>query len=239
MRRPPMMRPQKHLSRVRTAVTILMWALLGGRAMAGPIFVTGAGPGGGPHVQVFDAATGNLIIGFFAYDPSFTGGVRVAATDINADGVPDVITAPGPGGGPHVRVFDGAALQTGQVVELFGLFAYAPSFVGGVYIGAGTNIPRNVLIDRPFHVFAVCPAATRFAVVSAAGALVRGSAGTTASRLTNGTYVVTFNIDVTDCAWQVTVGQTGSVGATTGVGNVAGRAGNANALFITTRDLSS
>ncbi len=233
------MRPRKHPTWIRTAVTILMWGLLGGPAMAGPIFVTGAGPGGGPHVQVFDAETGDLIIGFFAYDPAFTGGVRVAAADVNDDGVPDVITAPGPGGGPHVKVFDGAALQTGQVVELYGLFAYNPAFTGGVYIGAASNIPRPAKVDRPFHVFVVCAASTRFAVVSAAGTFVRGSVGTTASRLTAGTYVVSFDIDVTSCSWQVTVGQTGSVGTTTGEGNVAGRSGNANGLFITTSDIIS
>ena len=35
----------------------------------------------------------------------------------------------------------------------------------------------------------------------------------------------------------VSVGQTGSAGSTTGVANVAGRSGNANGLFITTRDV--
>jgi hypothetical protein len=92
-------------------------------------------------------------------------------------------------------------------------------------------------LDRPFHVFTICPGTSRWAVVSSAGGFERGSAGTSASRLTTGTYVVTFNIDVSECAWQVTVGQTNSVGATTGVGNVAGRSGNANALFITTYDV--
>jgi hypothetical protein len=134
-------------------------------------------------------------------------------------------------------VFDGAALQNGHVVELFGLFAYNPAFTGGVYIGAGTTIPRPAKVDRLFHVFVVCAATTRFAVVGADGDFVRGSAGTTASRLTTSTYVVSFDIDVTTCSWQVTVGQTGSVGATTGEGNVAGRSGNANGLFITTSDI--
>jgi hypothetical protein len=92
-------------------------------------------------------------------------------------------------------------------------------------------------VNRPFHVFVECGGGvSRFAVVSGVGAFVRGSAGTTAGQLNTGTYVVTFNMDVTNCAWLVTVGQTGSSGSTTGVGNVAGRAGNANALFITTRD---
>lgn len=233
-----MKRPRIHPTWIRTAVTILMWGLVAGPAMAAdPIFVTAPGPGGGPHVLVFNARTGALIVGFFAYDPSFTGGVRVAAADVNEDGVPDVITVPGTGGGPHVRVFDGAALQNAQVVELYGLLAYNPAFTGGVYIGAGTTIPRSVKVDRPFHVFVVCAASTRFAVVDDDGSIVRGSVGTTASRLTTGTYVVSFDINVTACSWQVTVGQTGSVGATTGEGNVAGRSGNANGLFITTSDI--
>jgi hypothetical protein len=92
-------------------------------------------------------------------------------------------------------------------------------------------------VDRSFHVFVVCAATTRFAVVSSNGTFSRGSAGTTASRLTVGTYVVSFDINVTTCSWQVTVGQTGSVGTTTGVGNVAGRSGNAFGLFITTHDI--
>jgi hypothetical protein len=56
--------------------------------------------------------------------------VRVAAADVNGDGVADVITAAGPGGGPHVRVFDG---QTNA--ELLSFFAYNPGFTGGVWVG--------------------------------------------------------------------------------------------------------
>jgi hypothetical protein len=38
--------------------------------------VVGAGPGGGPNVRVFDA-TGVMHSDFFAFDPSFRGGVVV------------------------------------------------------------------------------------------------------------------------------------------------------------------
>src|SRR5207244_1839112 len=69
--------------------------------------ITGAGSGGGPHVKIFDGATGDVIASFFAYDPGFRGGVNVAAGDVNGDGKADIITGAGPGGGPHVKVFDG------------------------------------------------------------------------------------------------------------------------------------
>jgi len=94
--------------------------------------VFGAGPGGGPHVRVFDAQTGAVMHDLFAYDPAFTGGVRVAAGDINGDGIPDIVTAPGAGGGPHVKVFNGTS-----AAALMSFFAYDVGFTGGVYVAAG------------------------------------------------------------------------------------------------------
>ncbi|HEY1377553.1 MAG TPA: FG-GAP-like repeat-containing protein [Gemmataceae bacterium] len=94
--------------------------------------VTGAGPGGGPHIKVFDGATGALLTQFFAFDPRFSGGVSVAAADVNGDGKADIVVGAGPGGGPNVRVLSGA---TGAVLRNF--FAYAPSFRGGVSVAAG------------------------------------------------------------------------------------------------------
>lgn len=94
--------------------------------------VTGAGSGGGPHVKVFSGATGEELHQFFAYDPAFTGGVRVAAGDVNGDGYADVVTGAGAGGGPHVKVF---SLATDAVSHSF--FAYDPAFQGGVMVAAG------------------------------------------------------------------------------------------------------
>src|SRR5438477_54410 len=70
--------------------------------------VVGAGAGGGPHVQVVSGATGAGLASFFAYSTAFTGGVQVAAGDIDGDGKADIITGAGAGGGPHVQVFSGA-----------------------------------------------------------------------------------------------------------------------------------
>ena len=94
--------------------------------------VTGTGPGAGPHVKVFSGATGAEIRSFFAYAPTFTGGVFVAAGDVNDDGFDDIITGADGGGGSHVKAFSGA---TGA--ELRSFFAFDPSFSGGVRVGAG------------------------------------------------------------------------------------------------------
>jgi len=58
--------------------------------------------------------------------------VRVAVGDVTGDGVADIITAAGPGGGPHVKVFSGV---DGSLVASF--FAYGASFSGGVFLAVG------------------------------------------------------------------------------------------------------
>jgi hypothetical protein len=94
-------------------------------------------------VTVYDAG-GAVLARFLAYDPSFTGGVHVAVGDINGDGVDDVITGPGSGGGPHVKVVDGTRLgqllPNGEIADsalLYTFQAYDESFRGGVYVAAG------------------------------------------------------------------------------------------------------
>jgi hypothetical protein len=114
--------------------------------------IAGAGNGGGPHVQVFDGkalAVGTpptVLASFFAYDPSFRGGVTVAGADINHDGFAEVITGAGPepsqNVGPTVEVFDGATLVQNPVgspapAPLESFSAFAPNFTGGVFVAAG------------------------------------------------------------------------------------------------------
>ena len=94
--------------------------------------VTGADAGAGPHVKVFSGQTGGELQSFFAYSVSFLGGVRVAAGDVNNDGLADIITGAGAGGVPHVKVFDG---KTGS--ELRSFLAYDSAFSGGVFVGGG------------------------------------------------------------------------------------------------------
>ena len=94
--------------------------------------VTGAGPGGGPQVNIFDGSNFSLIKSFFAFDSNFTGGVNVGAGDINQDGFMDIVAAAGAGGGPEVRVFNGATLA---VISQW--YAYESSFSGGVTVAVG------------------------------------------------------------------------------------------------------
>lgn len=78
--------------------------------------VTGTDAGGGPHVQIF-TAEGSHLGTFFAYGEEFRGGVRVSVGNLSDDlgGTASIIAAAGPGGGPHIRVFNDRA-------ELIGTF---------------------------------------------------------------------------------------------------------------------
>lgn len=93
--------------------------------------ITAAGAGGGPHVRIFSGVDGASLGGFFAYGASFSGGVFVAAGDVNGDGRADIITGAGAGGGPHVRVFSGVDYS-----ELMNYFAYTPQFTGGIFVAS-------------------------------------------------------------------------------------------------------
>jgi hypothetical protein len=97
--------------------------------------VTGAGPGGGPHVHVWSVAGGQLtdLASFYAYDPNFTGGVFVACGDVDGDGHADVVTGPGIGSVPQVRAF---SVWTGAPVELTSFYAYDSRFTGGVRVAS-------------------------------------------------------------------------------------------------------
>ncbi len=109
--------------------------------------ITGASTGGGSQVRVFDM-NGNVKSQFFAYNKKFHGGVSVAVGDVNGDGVPEIITGAGPGGGPHIRVFN----MYGRLENQF--FAYSARFSGGVKLAAanidGSTRGREEIITAPW-----------------------------------------------------------------------------------------
>jgi hypothetical protein len=96
------------------------------------VFATGAETGQ-PAVVTVSAADSQVPLDRIApYPLDFYGGVRVAVGDVDGDGVPDIVTAPGPGGGPLVMGFSGADGH-----ELFAFFAFEPEFRGGVTVAVG------------------------------------------------------------------------------------------------------
>ncbi|MEK7094940.1 MAG: putative glycoside hydrolase, partial [Patescibacteria group bacterium] len=96
-----------------------------------PEIVVAAGAGGGPHIRVYDAE-GHLRAQFFAYTEAFRGGVRLALGDTAGDKHLEIVTGAGPGGGPHIRIFNGDGRPVAG-----GFFPYPKSFRGGVNIGVG------------------------------------------------------------------------------------------------------
>lgn len=114
------------------------------------MLLTGAGPGGGPHVASHTyALVGGKPVrnsgdgGFYAYQcdqrACFTNGISVASGDVDGDGLLDIITGAGPGGGPHVQAFRADRSYLG------GFFAYDCNpntfprgcFTNGVWVSHG------------------------------------------------------------------------------------------------------
>lgn len=132
-RRPIRRRSQKQSHREPNRIAEV--EILEERLVLSPgILAVAAGQGSTPQVKVFDSASGNFLYDIFPYpdQPGISGGVRTAVADVNGDGAFDIVTAPGSGGSPLIRVFNGAV--PGQVLNEF--FAYDPNFLGGVYVAA-------------------------------------------------------------------------------------------------------
>lgn len=83
--------------------------------------IVSAGFGGGPRIALFDGAgllaplapgalPPKLVGDFFAFEGGLRNGAFVAAGDTTGDGKADLAFSGGPGGGPRVRMFDGAGL---------------------------------------------------------------------------------------------------------------------------------
>lgn len=102
--------------------------------------IVGAGPGSAPEVRIFSSEGKLFAPGFFAFDPRFKGGVKVAAGTIMPGKGVQVAVGPGIGGGPQIRIFN----SRGQALTA-GFFAFDRSRRSGVtpviadLDGDGTN----------------------------------------------------------------------------------------------------
>lgn len=92
--------------------------------------VTGTGTGQVSEVRVF-GENDNLNSRFYAYHKGFTGGVDVAAGDMEGDGIDEMITAPQAGESPLVRIFTVQGNLLGE------FYAYDKGFKGGIRIASG------------------------------------------------------------------------------------------------------
>lgn len=106
-------------------------AFAGSKPKKSPTLVI-APDGGKGEVQLFEGLTGKRLKSVSVERKKrFSGGVSVAAGDVDGDGVSDVITGAGPGAQPTVRVFSSA----GKLVRAFN--AFDPNFTGGVTVASG------------------------------------------------------------------------------------------------------
>ncbi len=75
--------------------------------------IVGPGPGMAAEIKVYSGINfpvspdTSVIASGLAFESSFTGGVFLAAGDVNADGFPDLVVTPDEGGGPRVRIVSG------------------------------------------------------------------------------------------------------------------------------------
>ncbi|AMV22806.1 Autotransporter-associated beta strand repeat protein [Gemmata sp. SH-PL17] len=93
--------------------------------------VVGTDAGPQATVQVFDPRTGALLRVLTPFD-GYSLGVKVAAGDVNGDGIDDIIVSAGAGApGGHVKVYNGADYS-----ELASFFTFV-GYTGGVNIAAG------------------------------------------------------------------------------------------------------
>jgi len=113
--------------------------------------IAAAEKGSEPWVRIYDKQ-GKLLKQFLAYDKNFKGGVRLAVGDFDGNGSADIITVPGAGGGPHVKIFN----SEGRLLRQF--FADSQKARGGLTVAIGDvdNNGRNELIigagtnEKPF-----------------------------------------------------------------------------------------
>ena len=103
--------------------------------------IGGAGAGGGPRVKTFNGSNLNVINDFFAFAPSFLGGVYVSAGKFGTNTLDSIVVGQGAGGQPLVSIFD----QNANLLQSF--LAYESGFTGGVRVATGITSSTSNSVD--------------------------------------------------------------------------------------------
>lgn len=102
-----------------------------GQVQVGPgNILLGVGKGRAAEVLIYGNNLTKLIRRFYPYEKSFTGGVKVAAGDVNGDGLDEIITVPMSGRRSLVRVFNGLGKKLSEF--------YLSTALGGQNISLAT-----------------------------------------------------------------------------------------------------
>ncbi len=143
--------------------------------------IAAPGSGNGP-VLIYDVSAQSLLAALVPYPAGFTGGVRVAATDLTGDGRVEIITVPGPGIAPTLKVYDGATFA-----NTANYAAYPDSFTSGTLIA----------VPSASGIRFTSAATTTFAVSSAGSFTVR-TGGTPAVTTISRTGTLPSGVSFTD-----------------------------------------
>jgi hypothetical protein len=104
-----------------------------GDGIADFAFATGSGVAG--SVRIINGATGKDLVAPTTVLGGFTGGVFLAAGDVNGDGSAELAVSADTGGGPRVQLFE---IKNGALDDVLDFIAFnSPNFRGGVRVAMG------------------------------------------------------------------------------------------------------
>ena len=94
--------------------------------------VVGPLSGKASQIKIFDQWGTEQTSSFVAFGEDFTGGVSLAAGDIDFDHRDEIFIGAGEGGGPQIRIF-----EADGTVKPFQFFAFSEDYHGGVNVAGG------------------------------------------------------------------------------------------------------